>query len=242
MLKTGKPLEAGKPPDAGASNQETGEEDGSPAKPKRFNDLAATLDVDVAELYVLEIAEAADGSPVTVQALKDHYAKRSDFSVEQLKWNEERSRQQSELVRGNAELRELLAAIPRDKLDAKVLEAVRTKVTESANRERARTLTVIPEWKAKETMEADLAGMAEWLQGFGFPTGYLQTVFDHRAMNMMRTAWKREQMVKAALEEIEKEPTAAPGKSKAGQGAPKKPTTSTQGRTGRAGLEALLNR
>lgn len=238
MLEHGTPLTAEDPPAAGAAKP--GAEGGSQTKPKKFNEIAKAIGVELDELYGMEIALAADGSPVTVQTLKDHHANRSEFSVSQLKWEEERTRQNSELVRGNAELRELLSAIPRDKLDAGVLEKVRTKVTENANRERARTLKVIPDWQDSGTMEKELAGMAGWLEGFGFPKDYLKTVFDHRAMLMMRTAWMREQRVAAALADIEKDPPAPVGKSKATGKAPsKQPSTEPRSR-GRAGLEALL--
>lgn len=245
MLKTGEPLKddgAAAPP-AGAGD-ESGKGGGSQKpKPKKFNDLAQALGVELNELYGLEIATAADGSPVTVQTLKDHHAARSDFSVAQLRWEEERTRQNNELVRGNAELRELIAAIPRDKLDKSVLEKVQQRVAESERRERARTLEVITDWRDPETMKADIAGMSEWLrENYGYPMGYLQSVFDHRALLMMRDAWKRDLRIKAAIEEMDKEPPAPVGKGKATGKAPSKPPReSGQPRPrGRAGLVALL--
>lgn len=213
------------------------------AKPKKLNDLAEPLGVEASELYKLEVVTAADGSPVTVEQLKDYYGKRSEHSVAQLQWEEDRSRQQSDLIRANAELRELLAAIPRDKLDKNVLEAVRTKHDASINRERARTLQVIPEWKDEATRTTDLAGMAEYLQRFGFDATHLKSVYDHRLLSLVRDAWRREARVKAALEAVNKEPpapTPKPGKANAERnGAPRPsdgPTTK-----GRAGLMALLD-
>ncbi len=222
-------------------SDDRGEDGGSrKSKPKKFNDLAELSGVDEAELYKLEIASAADGSPVTVEQLKDHYAKRSDFSVAQLKWEEERSQQNGELVRGNAELRELLAALPRDKITPEVLEKVRGKVEANIQRERKRTLKVIPEWRDEAKMTEELAGMAEFLGRYGYPPDYLKTVHDHRALNMMRDAWAREKRVRAALEAVEKvDTTQTPAKSRASGKAPSKPTTGPQSR-GRAGLESLL--
>jgi hypothetical protein len=243
LLKEGTPLnsEDGVSTAVGTADDDQGEDGGSrKSKPKRFNELAKIAGLETAELYGLEIATAADGSPVTVEMLKDHHAERSDFSVAQLRWEEDRARQQGELVRGNAELRELLAAIPRDKLDPKVLETIKTKVTENAKRERARTLEVIPDWKDDETMTKDLTGMGEWLKGYGFPPDYLKTVYDHRAMLMMRDAWRREVRVRAILEQVEKEPAASLGKGKPqGKSTGKQPSSGPKPR-GRAGLEALL--
>lgn len=242
MLKTGKPLKIGEAPNAepaGAGTQGEDDSRGSDSKPKKFNELSERLGLELAELYGLEVATSADGKPVTVEMLKDHYSKRSEFSVSQLRWEEDRARQNADLVRGNAELRELLSAIPRDKLDPKVLETVRTRVEANAKRERARTLEVIPDWRDQELMGKELAEMGEWLEGFGYQKGYLATVYDHRAMNMMRTAWKREQLVKAALEEIEKDPPAPMGKGKPQGKPPSKPRTGPIPK-GRAGLESLL--
>jgi hypothetical protein len=239
MLEHGKPLEEGTKPPAGAGTEGEDDSPGTDSKPKKFNDLAESLGIELAELYKLEIATSADGKPVTVEMLKDHHSKRSDFTVAQVKWEEEKTRQQADLVRGNTELRELIAAIPRDKLDPKVLEAVRGKVEESGKRERARTLEVIAEWRDAETMTKDLTGMGEWLKGYGFPADYLKTVVDHRALLMMRDAWKRDLRIKAALEEIERESPTATGKGKPTGKAPSKPSSGPKAR-GRVGLEALL--
>lgn len=245
MLKTGEPLKTdGTKPPAGAGDDDDAGEDGGSrkSKPKKLNDLAEAVGLELDELYALEVASAADGSPITVQTLKDHHAKRSEFSVAQLRWEEERTRQNNELVRGNAELRELLQAIPRDKLDKGVLEKVQQRVAESERRERARTLEVITDWRDPETMKADLAGMGEWLRdNYGYPMGYLGSVFDHRALLMMRDAWKRDLRIKAAIEEMDKEPPAPPGKGKTTGRAPKQPPREPgQRQRGRAGLVALL--
>lgn len=212
------------------------------AKPKKLNDLAEPLGVEASELYKLEVVTAADGSPVTVEQLKDYYGKRSEHSVAQLQWEEDRSRQQADLVRANAELRELLAAIPRDKLDAKVLEAVRTKHEASIKRERARTLQVIPEWVDESKRTEDLAGMAEYLQRFGFDAAHLKSVYDHRLLSLIRDAWKREARVKAALEAVQKvepTPTPKPGKANAERAGAPRPSDGPTSK-GRAGLMALL--
>lgn len=213
------------------------------AKPKKLNDLAEPLGIEASELYKLEVVTAADGSPVTVEQLKDYFGKRSEHSVAQLQWEEERSRQQADLVRANAELRELLAAIPRDKLDKTVLESVRNKHEASINRERARTLQVIPDWKDEAKRTEDLAGMAEYLQRFGFDAAHLKSVYDHRLLLLIRDAWKREARVKAALEAVNKEPpaqTPKPGKANAERNGAPRPSDGPATK-GRAGLMALLD-
>lgn len=240
MLEHGEPMpDDATPPSAGADTDDGEAKPGKGAKPKKFNELAKALSLELPELYALEIATAEDGKPVTVEMLKDHYAKRTEFSVSQLKWNEERERQQGELARANTELRELLAAIPRDKLDKSVIEAVKAKAAENAAREEKRTLQVIPEWRDAAVKKQELAAMGEWLEDFGFPSGYLATVVDHRVFRMMRSSWQRETRIKAFLEQAEKEPTPPVGKSKPGS-APRKPASGEPRPKGRAGLVALL--
>lgn len=231
-------------PPAGAGTDDGDGKGGSRApkaqpKPKQFNDLAERLGVELSDLYKLEVATATDGSPVTVEQLKDAWAKRSDFSVSQLKWEEERGAQQAELVRANAELRELLSALPKDAVKPEVLDKVRRKHEETIRREQAATLRAIPEWADKETHTAELAEMAEWLQQYGFPVEYLKSVYDHRALFMMRSAWRREQRVKAALAEVEKDDNRTPRRSGPGGKPPEKGATRSEKR-GRAGLLALL--
>ena len=43
------------------------------AAPTKFNDLAGKLGVELDDLYKLEVSQAEDGTPVTVEDLKDHY-------------------------------------------------------------------------------------------------------------------------------------------------------------------------
>lgn len=228
--------------DSTSAGADEGEAGGShKAKPKKFNDLAETLGVELAELYKLEVATSADGKPVTVEMLKDHHAKRSEFSVAQLTWEEERTRQQSDLVRANSELRELLAALPQKAIDPKVLESVRNKHDATLKRERARTLEVIPAWKDEAKRTEEIGGMEDFLKRYGYPPGHLGTIYDHRALLMIRDAWRRELRVKAALEQVEKidtTPTPKPGKPAGGK-APGKPRSGPLPR-GRAGLLNLL--
>jgi hypothetical protein len=241
MLEHGEPMpdaDGAKPPASGEATDEGEPKPGKGGKPKKFNELAKAVSMELDELYALEIAEPEEGKPVTVQTLKDHYAKRAEFSVTQLKWNEERERQQGELARANTELRELLAAIPRDKLDKSILEVVKAKAGENAAREEKRTLAVIPEWRDAATRKQETAAIGEWLEGFGFPSGYLATVVDHRVFKLMRSSWQREQRINAFLEQAEKEPTPPLGKSKPA-GAARKPLSGERPK-GRAGLVALL--
>lgn len=234
------PGESGNPkPPGGGKGKAGGSQD---AKPKKFNELAERIGVELSELYALEIAEPGkDGKPVTVETLKDHYAKRAEFSVREIEWEEERSRQQAELVRNNAELRELISALPRDAIKPEVLQKVKAKHDAVIKRERQDLLRVVPEWKDENTETKERGEMAEWLKDFGFPSSYLETVIDHRALHFIRENWRRYVRLTKALEELEEKPdTMQPGKHKGGK-PPRKPDGRDKPNArGRAGLMVLL--
>ena len=70
------------------------EEGGSPddAELVKFNDLAGRLGVELDDLYKLEVSQAEDGTPVTVEALKDAYAKQESLSLRELEFQERRTK------------------------------------------------------------------------------------------------------------------------------------------------------
>lgn len=239
-LLKGKDGKSGQPPTAAGAAPGEGSGSDKP-KPKKFNELAERVGLELSELYALEVATSADGKAVTVEQLKDHWAKRSDFAVQQLKWEQDRSEEQQALARANAELRDVLSMLPKDALDEKVLKQVAARHEASVQRENAATLRVLPEWRDEAVMTRELAGMAEWMKSFGFPVDTLKTITDHRMRLLLRTAWKREELVKAALAEVEKVPADSHGKSRPNEGkAPSKPRSGPRAR-GRAGLMAILS-
>ncbi len=182
--------------DAGASGDASGSEDAAPTK---FNDLAGTLGLELDDLYKLEISQAEDGSPVTVENLKDHYAKQADVSMRELEFEERRTQQESDLMQAQEELRELMAALPEKAIKPEVLQKVRDKHEAQMHLERKRTLEVIPEWQDQETRTADMEGMADHLKQYGYPVNHLERVADHRQIKYIRDNWQREQRIRKAL-------------------------------------------
>lgn len=184
-------------PDAGAS-PDTVEE----AAPKKFNDLAGKLGLELDDLYKLEISQAEDGTPVTVENLKDHYAKQVDVSMREIEFEERRTKQETDLLQAQEELRELMDSLPPGAIKPEVLQKVREKHDKQVQLERNRTLEVIPEWQDQQTRIADIEGMAEHMKQYGYPVDYLERVADHRQIKYIRDNWRRETRIRQALEKV----------------------------------------
>lgn len=212
------------------------------AKPKKFNDLAGTLGMELDDLYKLEIAAGTDGTPVTVEQLKDLHAKQDDFTLRELQFEEQRQVKEGELIRAQDELRELMAALPEKAIKPEVLERLRKKRDETQTLERGKTLEAIPEWRDEKRRTEDIRGMVEHLKGYGFPENYLQSVFNHRSLKYIRDNWLRETRIRRALESVKSgkpnPTTTTPATGKA----PKKQSTAVnQKRKGRNRLEQVFS-
>jgi hypothetical protein len=94
-------------------------------------------------------------------------------------------------------------------LKPEVLNKIREKHAATTQRERERTLAVIPEWSDESRREADLSGMVEHLTRAGFPESYLSQVSDHRTMAYIRTNMLREQRINQALDMVKPKVKAA---------------------------------
>lgn len=204
-------------PGSPAEKQKTG-------KPKTLAELAERLQLKPEDLYAVEVP-MSDGKAVKLGALKDTAAKQDAFTVRELEFEESRVRRESDYVRSLGELRELVASLPPSAVKPEVLEAVRRKHDANVRMERARTLEIIPEWADEAKRTEELAGMVEHLAGYGFPSNFLESLVDHRAIRYVRENYLREKRLKRALEQVShvRSSTAAPSKSN-GQ-APAKPRT-----------------
>ncbi len=180
-----------------------GDDSGSEnASPTKFNDLAGKLGMELDDLYKLEITQAEDGTPVTIENLKDNHSKQADFSMREIEFEERRTKQESELMRAQEELRELMAALPEKAIAPEVLQKVRDKHDAQVNLERRRTMEVIPEWQDEKTRTADIEGMADHMKQYGYPVDYLERVADHRQIKYIRDNWQREQRIRSALAKV----------------------------------------
>lgn len=207
-----------------ASSDEPGEtpQDGKPpakkGPPKTFEQLAEIAGVEVKALYGIELPSSKrQGEKFTLGQLKDHLEAREEFTVAQLQFEEDRSRSEAEFMRAQSELQELYAALPEASRKPEILERVREKHQALLKRERAATLDAIPEWRNSATRDTEIAGMVEYLKGYGFPAGYLKTVYDHRSIRFIREAWRRETRLRKALELVAEQKPKNLGKGKPAQ-------------------------
>jgi len=177
---------------------------------KTLHDAAERLGVKVEDLYALQVGLPGDETKYTLGELKDAFAGRDDFTVQQLEWEEQRAKQEGDLLRSRNELTELLSLLPETALKPEVLSKIREKHGATLARERQLTLEVIPAWQDESVREADLAGIQDHLSRAGFPSGYLRNVSDHRTMRYIRENYLREKRINDALARVKKkEPTKA---------------------------------
>ena len=211
-------------------------------QPKQFNDLAESLGMELDDLYKLEVKSSEDGEPVTIEQLKDLHKERSDFQLNQLEWEENRTAAEQQLMREKAELQEILQALPEKAIKPEVLERLRNRSEQQVKVERQKTLEVIPDWNDAKVREADIAGMTEHLQQYGFPVNYLEQIVSHQQLKYIRDNWQREQRKRKALEAVR---TGKPGKATSSktQGKPpvKNPVQSIKRGSARNQLEAVFS-
>jgi hypothetical protein len=239
MLQATEPGEPGED-DAGASD---GKSSGSKEdKPKKFNDLAGKLGLELNDLYKLEIMQAEDGTAVTIENLKDFHAKQADYSMREIEFEERKTEQESAIMQAQEELRELMAALPEKAIKPEVLQKIRAKHEAQAKLERRRTLDVIPEWQDEKTRTADLEGMAEHLKQYGYPVNHLERVADHRQVKYIRDNWLREMRIRKALAAVKAGKPNPTTRQKPGNKAPsKQPLAGVKRGNARDKLEAVFS-
>lgn len=210
-------------------------------KPKGLKDAAERLGLKPEDLYAIEVP-MSDGKVKTLGQLKDAAAKEGDLSVRELAFEESRTKRESDLIRAQSELRELVSALPASAVKPEVLEAVRQKHEAIMKRERAKTLEAIPEWQDEAKRNEEIEGIMSHLEGYGFPKNYLQTIYDHRALRYIRENFLRETRIRKALEQVQQvRPTSTP-KAKSNGAAPKlSQPFSKKSEGGSAKLLDLLN-
>ncbi len=227
--------------EAGASE---GEPHGSAEKsePTKFNDLAERLGVELDALYKLEISQAEDGTPVTVETLKDFYAEQGNLTLREVEFEERKTQAETELMKAQAELRELMAELPEKALKPETLQKLRERHEATVQLERQRTMQAIPEWSDDKTRTADIEGMVEHLQQYGYPPSYLEQIADHRQIKFIRDSWLRETRIRKALEQVRAGRPNPTSKSKPASKAPQRaPLTGVSRGNARNKLEAIFS-
>ena len=205
-----------------------------PRQVKSLVDISKALGVPVEDLYNLEIPlRVANGDRKTIKLseLKDYRDQQDDHQLDRLAWSEEREREHADIARSRAELSELLAMVPEDKLKPDVLNKIRTRHEGMVTLERQRTLRRIPDWHDEGTRAEELELIANHLADYGFSPNALQGIYDHRMLAYMRDNALRKRRLSAALEKVKPVRTETPARSRAAQRKPAAESvrTSTKG-------------
>lgn len=220
--------EGAKPP------QKPSKSKGKPKPPKNLEAVAEALGLGVDELYKLEIPAKAKGAkPYTLGALKDLAAADSDFQVAKLKLDNDRGALESQRIAAEAELQAVLAALPADAIKPESMQKLRDALGQKQQRERARTLEVMPEWQDEAVRTAELKGLLDFARTeYGLPETFLVTHMHHGLARLMRDAWRNANTIKKALEAVTEEKRTTPPKANAGgKSPPKRQTEGRQSRT-----------
>ena len=150
----------------------------------------------------------ADGESRTIGELKDLVGKQDTFTVRELELEEEYSKRDQELLRAQNELRELIAALPRNAIKPEALQKAAQRHEATVQRERQATLEVIPEWKDESRRTEELTSLVDHLEGYGFPKAFITQVHDHRLLKYFRDSWQRQVRIDKALAQVKaKRPT-----------------------------------
>ena len=171
--------------------------------PKTLADLAEMTGINVTDLYAMEIPASEDGGEnPTLGLLKDEAAKQVDFAGRELAFEERRVSFGNDQAKARQELELVLKSLPEGAIKPDVLAKARKEREVMLDREAARVLDVIPEWKDDESRRVDLVGIGEHMEQYGFDKGHIDQIADHRMLRYMRDNFKRKMLVEKALEGV----------------------------------------
>jgi hypothetical protein len=207
--------------------EEQGDDDagGEPAKkkpkskPKTLEDLAEALGLEVSALYDVEIPAKAKGAEaLKLGKLKDLAAEHGDFTVRQLKLDEDSRSLEALKVQHDQEFREMLGTLPADAIKPEAMDKLRKMLDKRRSEEKELTLETIKEWQDEKVRADDLKGMLAHLESYDIPPAFLVANVSAKLMRFVRDSWKRAETIRKALEQVqERKPrTPAAARSEAG--------------------------
>ena len=140
--------------------------------------------------------------PLPIGELKDRIGELVDLETREMQFEQRRMRTEGETLRAQAEMRELMALIPRDKITPELVNKIRQRHEATQKKERELTLETIPDWQNETRRTEDISGMIEMLGDYGFDESFITTVVDHRALKFIRDAYLTQKRIKAALAKV----------------------------------------
>ena len=138
------------------------------------------------QVYKSKVPMPNGAEALTIGELKDKISGLTDFEMQQVEFDERRIKKEGELLKSEGELRDILAMLPKETLDPKVLAKIHERQQATTRIEKQRTLEHIPSWADEKRRNADIELMQETLSDYGFDESFLHSVIDHRAMKFIR--------------------------------------------------------
>ncbi len=192
--------------DDGDSDGESGSDvhDDPSKPPQTVEALTKRLGLKPEQVYAIKIPMPNGAEALTLGDMKDRVAELVDLDTREMQFDQRRIRQEGDLLRAQAEMRDIMALLPPDvvqKLPG-LTEKVRKRHVETQTRERQLTLQHIPEWQDEKRCTQDMQGMIDFVGEWGFDESFLGTVVDHRAMKFIRDMYLRDQKIKNAMKGV----------------------------------------
>lgn len=177
-------------------------EDDLTKPPDSMEALSKRLGFKPEQIYNVKIPMPDGAEALTIGQMKDRVAELVDLETRETRFETWRMEAEGELLRSQAEIREILAMIPKEQIRPEVVNKIRQRHNDNMARERRMTLEYIPEWRDEKRAAEDLQGMIDLLGGYGFDSTFIASVHDHRAIKFIRDMYLRDKRIKAALAKV----------------------------------------
>lgn len=174
-----------------------------PSKPPdSMEELSKRLGFKPEQIYNVKIPLADGAEPLTIGQLKDRVGELVDLETREMQFDQRRRASEGELLRSQAEIRDLIAMIPREHIRPEMVNKIRQRHDANMARERQMTLEYIPEWRDEKRAGEDLQGMNDLLGEYGFDETFIASVHDHRAVKFIRDMYLQNKRIRAALAQV----------------------------------------
>ena len=164
--------------------------------------VAKRLKLTPEQVYALKVPMKDNAEPLTIGTLKDRVSELVNLDTRELQFDQRRVKQEGELLRSQAEMREILSMLPREAIKPELVQKLRAQRESKLTAEHQATLELIPEWADEKKRAPEISGMIEHLSEYGFPESFLSTVEDHRAIKYIRDNYLRDKRIKDALARV----------------------------------------
>jgi hypothetical protein len=169
---------------------ETGDQAAPTSESWDLKSVAEKLQTDPAKLYEGLKVALEDGTELTVSALKDAYRPAAEVEKARKALLEENTSSKREVLEATQELRALLAEIPAQYLTEQTIAQARAAAGRERDREAAKLLEAVPEWKDPIARAADWSDIRRVAKEVGYSDAEIRLAedgfADHRLVAVLR--------------------------------------------------------